>query len=212
MIFRFKDILVYFTLSWSPKISKKVFITVCKSIFFCYIVRFLIDLSRFFKFCSDELIRKCKLIEELIEIDQAHYSTVNSAVEFEKSVGVHERHNMATVCLLRLMRGLDFTRRLMDDAYVNLDTKKKCYDIAWEAYQKTLGPRQKWTARHTIKVGFRVLPKKKDMVDFMLRGSPAYKNYHENDHILKDFLSVIHKVYYLVHKTFYENDFLELVD
>lgn len=154
---------------------------------------------------------KCKIIEKCIESDPVNYESVHSAVEYEKSIDIYKDHGQATVTILRLMRGLDFIRLLMDDAFVNMDTKKKCTDIALDAYDKTLAFRQKWTVRNITRAGFYMLPKKKEMIDFMLRGSPAYKNYKENDYVFKEFLAVIHQVYYLIHRTYYENDFLELV-
>lgn len=185
------------------------------------------ELGRIFSFVTAELNDKCSNIEKCIQKEftttnnnntttsggsgPIYYATVKSAIEYEKSNGTYAIHKQTTISLLRLLRGLDFIRRLCDNAYSNMETNKRCHEIALEAYDETLAFRHRWGIRHLARVGFHLLPKKHDMIHYMLRGSPPYAHYKENDHLFQEFISTIHRVFFLVHKTYDENDFLELV-
>lgn len=76
---------------------------------------------------------------------------------------------------------------------------------------------KRWAIRHLVRMGMHLLPCKEDMIDMILKTAPPSNNYkdssdyREYDSIIKDFIQVLNHVFSLVHKTYDNNDFLELV-
>lgn len=100
-------------------------------------------LGRIFGFVSWELNDKCGNVDKCIVKDPIHYRTVAEAIEFEKSTGIYKVHSKTSVSLLRLLRGLDFIRRLVESTYNQLDSDKKLPELAYGAYEETLAFRHK---------------------------------------------------------------------
>lgn len=171
-------------------------------------------MGRLFTFANIELNDKIGNVERCINNDtENHYVTVKSAIEYEKATGLYKTHSNTSVSLLRLLRGLDFIRKLLEMAYQNFDNDKKCYEIAWTAYQQTLGPRHPWAIRHLVRVGLRLLPRKEIMIDYIMCGLDRKKgeNIHAHESFVLETLDNLNKVFERVNKIYAENDFLELV-
>lgn len=119
-------------------------------------------------------------------------------------------HN-ATLSILRLIRGLDFIRKILDNLVHNQDNNKKTHDLAWNAYEQTLAFRHKWAVRQMVKAGMYLLPKKNELVNILLTGTDPNNTRKQNDAVSTDFINTINKVFSIIHKIYDENDFLELV-
>jgi hypothetical protein len=168
-------------------------------------------LGRIFGFVSWELNDKCGNVDKCILKDPSKYMTVTEAVEYEKVSGIYKIHSKTSISLLRLLRGLDFIRRLVENCYSNLESDRKLPELAYEAYEQTLAFRHKWAIRHLVRMGMHLLPTKSDMIDMILKTAPPCKHYKEHDGLMYDFIHTIDKVHGIVHKIYDDNDFLELV-
>jgi len=184
----------------------------CKFCFFS--LRFFDFLGKVFTFVKMDLVDKIDIIERCHQKDldengpsSLNYATVDGAVEYEKSIG----RDKATVAMLRLMRGLDFIRRFLDNFYKNQDNNKKPYDLALSAYEQSLAFRHSWAVRQLVKAGLCILPKKKDLVVYMYTGVNPNNTRDENNVLLQEFLDQFHMVYSSMHTLYDRHDFLELV-
>jgi len=181
-------------------------------VFFCN--RFFDFLGKVFTFVKSDLVDKIDIIERCHQQDakengssSGNYATIDGAVEYEKACG----RDKATLAMLRLMRGLDFIRRFLENFYKNQDNNKKPYDLALSAYEQTLAFRHSWTVRQLVKAGLCILPRKKDLVVYMYTGVNPQNTRSENDQLLQEFLDQFQKVYSSMHKLYEQHDFLELV-
>lgn len=175
--------------------------------------RFFEHLGKVFSFVIAELTDKFKNVEECILKDgnRNNYRTITSAVEYEKKNGIHLLNQNATLSVLRLLRGLDFIRKLLDYIFHNQDSHKKTHELAVQAYDETLAFRHKWSVRQLVKGGLFILPKKKDLLKIMFIGSDPNNTRKENDRLYKEFLNLLDRVFSIIHNIYDENNFLELV-
>jgi hypothetical protein len=164
-----------------------------------------------FTFVAADLIEKFQNIENCMNEDRTHYTTVYSALEFEKKNETFMVNQNVTLSLLRLLRGLDFIRKLLDSLFHNQDNHKKSHELAVHAYEATLAFRHKWAVRQLAKTGLYLIPKKHDLIKIMLTGCDPDNERKENDKLFGEFLVVLNKVFSIIHKIYDENDFLELV-
>jgi hypothetical protein len=137
--------------------------------------------------------------------------TIQTAIEYEKSKDTFMVNHNATLSILRLIRGLDFIRQLIDGLNHSANDNKKIHEIAVHAYETTLSFRHKWAIRQLVKAGFYLLPKKSDLIEIMLHGAEHKSTKKEIEAVFQEFLTSINKVYSIIHKIYDENDFLELV-
>ena len=159
-----------------------------------------------------DLVDKFNNLEKCIANDQnGHYVTVQSALAYEKSTEIYMVNENATLSILRLIRGLDFIRTLLDSMHKTMDTNKKTHELAWQTYNQTLAFRHGWPVRQLVKAGFYLLPRKHDLFEIMLIGSEALNKPVDKDVLFDEFIKALDKVYSLIHKIYDENDFLELV-
>lgn len=175
------------------------------------LIKFINMLGRIFGFVSWELNDKCGNVDKCIKKEPTKYRTVAEAIEHEKSTNIYKVHQNTSISLLRLLRGLDFIRRLVEKTYDQLESDKKLPELAYSAYEDTLAFRHRWAIRHLVRVGMYLLPTKEVMIDLILKTAPPCHHYKEHDTIIREFIAVLNEVYSLVHKTYQENEFLELV-
>ena len=173
--------------------------------------RFFDHLGKIFSFVSADLIDKFQNLEKCFEREKSQYQTVELMIEYEKKNKIYMENHNGTLSLLRLIRGLDYLRVLLDLIHQNQDNNKKSHELGCMAYDKTLAFRHIWAVRQLVKTGLRLLPRKNDLLIIMLSGIPDKTNKKENDLLLADFIQIVNKVFSLIHKIYDENDFLELV-
>ena len=143
--------------------------------------------------------------------DKKNYLTVQSAVDHEKAENVYMINHNATLSILRLIRGLEFIKKILENIYNNQDNNKKSHELAVNAYDQTIAFRHKWTVRQLVKAGFYLLPKKHDLLQIMLRGTDPANGRKENDALCQEVLGCLSKIYSIIYKIYEQNDFLELV-
>jgi len=141
--------------------------------------------------------------------DNCHYTTVQSSLLYETENDIHTLNHNATLSLLRLVRGLEFVCRLLDNLHVNRDNGKRTYELAALSYSETLAHRHHWAVRQLVKTGFYLLPRKVDLLKIMLRGVEGERD--EQLAMYEDFLATLEKVYAAVREVYADYDFLELV-
>jgi hypothetical protein len=164
-----------------------------------------------FGFVSWELNDKCGRVENCMLSEPSEYTTVSNAIEYEKIQGIHKVNKNASISLLRLHRGLDLIRRLVENCYSNLESKRKLSELAYEAYEQTLAFRHKWAIRHLVRVGVHFLPNKHDLMDMILKTAPPCENGRDRDSLMYEYMSAVDRVHGVIYKIYEQNDFLELV-
>jgi len=172
--------------------------------------RFLDHLGKVFNFVKADLVDKFQNIEKCIENDPngSCYVTVQSFIEHEKSNQIYMVNHNATLSLLRLIRGLDFIRKFLENLNNNKENNKKSPELAWSAYNDTLSFRHNWAVRRIVKTGLYLLPYKSDLIVIM---SSGIENKQDGDKVFSEFLYTIDKIYMTIHKVYEKEDFLELV-
>lgn len=177
------------------------------------LVKFFDQLGKLFTFVAADLIDKFQNIEKCMTNDgeNNNYVTVQRALDYEKEAGIYMVNHNATLSLLRLIRGLEFIRKILENLYQNQDNGKKSYELAGQAYDATLAFRHRWTVRKLVKAGFYLLPRKNDLINIMLMGTDPANGRKENDIVYQEVLGAISKVHSIIYKIYEQNDFLELV-
>lgn len=173
------------------------------------LLKYLDHLGKIFNFVKADLVDKFQNLDKCMKRDSKHYTTIQSSIEYEKQdKKVYMQNPNATLSILRLIRGLDFIRKFLENLYKNKDTNKKTPELAIWAYEETLAFRHNWVVRKMVRTGLYLLPYKADLISNMSHG---VQNDKETDLIFKDFLGTIDSIYSIIHKLYDENNFLELV-
>jgi hypothetical protein len=168
-------------------------------------------MGKIFTFVAADLIDKFQNIERCLSEHGAPYLTVQSAVEFEKDNDTFMINHNGVLSILRLMRGLDFIRKIIEGLMNSTSDNKKTQEIATHAYETALAFRHKWAIRQLVKAGFYLLPKKSDLIEIMLHGCEKKSSKKDVDAAFHEFLAAINKVFSIIHKIYEKNDWLELV-
>jgi hypothetical protein len=168
-------------------------------------------LGKIFSFVAVDLIDKFHNIEKCMTNNSKVYAAIQSAVKYEKENNIHMVNSNATLSVLRLIRGLDFIRQLLDSIFQNKDNQKKPPELAWVVYDKTLAHRHKWTIRQLVKAGFYLLPRKSDLLKYMYHGVDPNNTDEQNNRLFLEFIEQLNHVYSIIHKVYDDYDFLELV-
>jgi len=179
---------------------------------FLLINRFFGKIGKLFSFVAADLVDKFNNLEKCLAQDKNNnYATIQSAIDYEKKHEIYMENQNATLSILRLIRGLEFISKLLENMHNNMDSNKKMPELAWQVYNQTLAHRHGWPVRQLAKAGFYLLPKKHDLFQIMLIGADPNNDKKENDTLFQDFTKSLDKVYSLIHKIYDENDFCELV-
>lgn len=163
-----------------------------------------------FNFVKADLVDKFNNIEKCIQNDETgkNYLTVQSIIDYEKSTNIYMINQNGTLSILRLIRGLDFIRTMVENLYRNKDNNKKTPELACAAYNKVLAFRHNWAVRKIVKAGLYLLPYKADMIITLSQG---IENPNDVNEIFRDFMNTIDSTYMIIYQLYKENDFLELV-
>ncbi len=156
---------------------------------------------------------KFQNLEKCMQNDQnkKNYSTVQSSIDYEKENNIYMINHNATLSLLRLIRGLDFIRKFLENLHKNRDNNKKTPELATIAYEQTLSFRHKWVVRKAVKTGLYLLPYKQDLLVIMTNGIESHMQENKSEAVFLEFLATIDKIYLIIHQVFEKNNFLELV-
>ena len=172
--------------------------------------RLLDHFGKVFNFVKSDLVDKFQNLDRCIknDVSQNNYETIQSSINYEKSLNIFMMNQNATLSILRLIRGLDFLRKFLENLHKNKDNNKKTPELAGLAYEQTLSFRHKWAVRKIVKAGLYMLPYKSDLIRIMSSGIDDKK---ELENTFTEFLALIDKIYGIIHKIYEENNFLELV-
>ncbi|VVC40676.1 Hypothetical protein CINCED_3A022085 [Cinara cedri] len=123
--------------------------------------RFCSQLGTLFGFVVNDIQEKIGRLNDLMDQDEPHYSTVQSMILFEKC-NATLMDNSGCITLLRLHRGLEFIILFMSKLIDLQPTESTTY-IAQGAYSQTLAKHHSFWIRHGAYLAMNFLPCQKNL-------------------------------------------------
>lgn len=121
-------------------------------------------------------------------------------IEYEKQ----KNDQTGTVALLRLLRGLEFTKLFMERAIFSPNVSSTPKQVAWDVYKETLHKRHTRPIRVSIWLATATIPKHEVLNEILLRGQIE-------DKTTERLFPLIEHIYQQIHHLYETNDLLELV-
>jgi len=172
------------------------------------LMKFFDQLGYVFKFVKDDVVQKLTILQEFIDQDDKdtpHFDTIQKAIDYETEnnlIGINTENFART--LLRLHRALIFIEEFLR-GLTDRPPSDSTVTIATEAYDSTLYYHHGFIIRTTVKVGFRVLPSRKQLDEILFHG-------RKSDMIdqYQIFIKTIKQIYDVVQAYYTEKNYLQL--
>ncbi|CAF3109295.1 unnamed protein product [Rotaria socialis] len=172
------------------------------------LIKFLDQLGYIFKFVKDDVIDKLKVLQSFIDKDkksESHFDTIEKAIDYETEHNfIKTNPDNFTRTLLRLHRALifivEFLRSLIDRPLSESTTT-----IAIHCYETTLYHHHSFLVRQSVKMGFLLLPSRRQLDDIIFHGHKA-----ELLDQYKTFIKIIQQIFDTIETLYAENNYLQL--
>ncbi|CAF1137717.1 unnamed protein product [Adineta ricciae] len=172
------------------------------------LIKFFDQLGRVFKFVKDDVVQKLDILQDFVDNDKndpPHFDTIQRAIDYETEHGLIQTNSENfSRTLLRLHRALLFIEEFLR-GLSERPSSDSTVTIATNAYDSTLYYHHGFLIRTTVKVGFRVLPSRKQLDDILFEG-------HKTDILeqYKTFIKTIKQIYDIVQAYYAEKKYLQL--
>ncbi|CAF1514328.1 unnamed protein product [Adineta ricciae] len=174
------------------------------------LLKFFDQLGRVFRFVKDDVVDKLNILQTFADKDQKnaikHFETIQSAIDYETEqnlIKTNPERNFART-LLRLHRALLFIIQFLQ-ALNERPTSENTTTIATSCYDATLYHHHGFLVRNSVRVGFRILPSRKQLDDVIFHG-------HKSDLLSQydHFIQTIKQIYDIVERYYAEKKYLQL--
>ncbi|CAF0983200.1 unnamed protein product [Adineta steineri] len=174
------------------------------------LLKFVDQLGYVFKFVKDDVIDKLGILQAFVDTDRkkgtSHYDTIQHAIDYETEQNIIKTNpdNNFTRTLLRLHRALIFIVQLLQGLN-DRPLSESTSTIASTCYKATLYNHHGFMVRGTVKVGFHMLPSRKELDDAIFHG-------HKTELLEQymTFVKIIKQIYDTVEAYYAEKNYLQL--
>jgi hypothetical protein len=172
------------------------------------LIKFFDQLGSVFKFVKDDVVQKLIILQEFVDSDDndtPHFDTIQKAIDYETENNlIATNSENFTRTLLRLHRALIFIEEFLR-GLTERPSSDSTVTIATTAYDSTLYYHHGFFIRTAVKVGFRVLPSRKQLDEVLFHG-------HKSDMIdqYKTFIKTIKQIYDIIEAYYAEKQYLQL--
>ncbi|UJR13425.1 hypothetical protein I4U23_000440 [Adineta vaga] len=174
------------------------------------LIKFFDQLGRVFRFVKDDVVDKLNILQTYVDKDKKnptkHFDTIQNAIDYETEQNLIKTNPEAnfTRTLLRLHRALLFIIQFLQ-ALNDRPLTEHTSMIATSCYDATLSHHHGFLIRNSVKVGFRILPSRKQLDEVIFHG-------HKNDLLQQynRFIETIKQIYDIIEEYYDEKKYLQL--